>query len=146
MRGFGGRAFLLLALAGLGLSGYLTVLSVVRADLSFCEPYPFLSCEAVIYSSYARILGVPVALVGAGGFAGLFLLGYGNLTAADAGRRLPMGMVILSLLGLAFGSYLTYVELAILRSLCILCFASFLLILPLLGLSLLELRASRRAP
>lgn len=141
----GGRVFLLLATAGLGLSSYLTILSFVRADLAFCEPVPFLSCEAVIYSSYSRILGVPVSLVGAGGFGGLFVLGYANLTTSGVGRQISLAMVALSLMGVAFGLYLTYVEVAILGSLCILCMASFLLILPLLGLSLVELRASGNA-
>lgn len=145
MRSLEGHAFLLLALAGLGLSSYLTVLSFVRADLGFCEPHPFLSCEEVIYSAYSRVLGVPVALVGAVGFGGLFLLGYLSLTTTRAGSWAPMGMAALSLAGVALGAYLTYVELGILGSLCILCFASFLLVLPLAVVSLRWLRASLAA-
>ncbi len=142
----GWRAFLYLSLVGLGLSSYLTAVSIVTADLSYCSPNPFFSCEAVIYSSYSRILGVPVALPSALGFAILFALSYIALwSEPNRGRSLLYGVSGVALMGLAFGVYLTYIELIVIGALCILCFATFLVIIPLALLSLRGLSARPRS-
>ncbi|MCJ2519353.1 MAG: vitamin K epoxide reductase family protein [Candidatus Thermoplasmatota archaeon] len=131
------RAVLYLTLAGLGLSSYLTAVSFVTADLSYCSPNPFLSCEAVIYSPYSRILGIPVALVSAVGFAALFIVSYmALLSRKKSGTALVSAAAVLSTLGLAFGAYLTYLELFVIDSLCALCFATFLIIIPVFLLSI----------
>jgi uncharacterized membrane protein len=135
------RLLLFLSLGGLGLSAYLTAVSLVTTDLSYCAPYPFLSCEAVIYSPFSRIAGVPVALVGAVGFGLLFTLSYAALLGGvDLRRRVLLPTTLIAMAGLGFGVYLTYLELFVIRSLCILCLAAFLLILPVVVLGLWGLR------
>ncbi|MFQ5907832.1 MAG: vitamin K epoxide reductase family protein [Thermoplasmata archaeon] len=125
------RAVLFLSLAGMGLGSYLTVVSFVTVDLSYCEPHPLLSCGTVIGSSYSRILGIPVALIGTLGFLGLFLISYGGLIAqGDARTRLASLGLGLAGVGLAFGGYLTYLELIVIQSLCLLCLAAFTLMVP----------------
>ncbi len=127
----------MLSLGGLGLSSYLTTVSFIVVDLSYCEPLPFLSCEAVIYSPYARVFGIPVALVGALGFAALFVISYIALVSEEQSRfRLDFLAAAISVLGLAFGIYLNYLEFIVIRSLCILCLVTFLLVVPMVVLSL----------
>ncbi|MFQ5838871.1 MAG: vitamin K epoxide reductase family protein [Thermoplasmata archaeon] len=137
------RILLYLSLAGLGLSSYLAAVSFVTADLSFCEPHPLLSCEAVIYSPYSRLLGIPVALIAAVGFAALFTVSYGALMI---GGPLTVRLVYtasgLSIAGLSFGGYLTFLELFVIGSLCLLCLASFLVIVPMALLSVRGLLSS----
>lgn len=135
------RFFLYLSLVGLGLSSYLTAVSLVTVDLSFCEPHPLLSCESVIYSQYSRILGVPVALVGAMGFAALFMLSYGALLFEGGPTKVLSDLAaVISVAGLAFGVYLNYLEFLVIGSLCILCLATFLIIVPMVLLSLRGIR------
>jgi uncharacterized membrane protein len=140
------RLFLCLSLAGIGLSGYLTAVSYVTADLSYCEPYPFLSCEAVIYSPYSRIMGVPVALIGAIGFTLLFIMAYlALILGGSPAERLLVPATVLTFAGLAFGLYLTYLELFVILSLCILCLLTFLIVVPMAVLSLLGLLSEEKA-
>ncbi len=137
MVGTSWRVFLFLSIGGLGLSSYLTAVSLVASDLSYCEPLPFLSCEAVIYSSYSKILGIPVALVGAAGFASLFGISYAALLSeGSSSARFVAPAAAISVLGLAFGLYLNYLEFVVIGSLCLLCFATFLLIIPMAYMSL----------
>lgn len=131
------RFVLYLSLAGLGLSSYLTAVTFVTADLSYCAPHPLFSCETVLRSAYSMLFGVPVALLGLLGFVALFLASYGVLATDGPVQlrfaRLGLG---LALLGLAFGTFLTYIELFVIESVCLLCLASFLLIFPILYLIL----------
>ncbi|MCJ2531248.1 MAG: vitamin K epoxide reductase family protein [Candidatus Thermoplasmatota archaeon] len=131
------RLILYLSLAGLGLGSYLTVVTFVTADLSYCEPHPLFSCDTVITSSYSRLLGVPVALLGTLGFLGVFLTSYGGLIVeGDTRRRLALLGLVLAGAGLAFGIYLTYLELFVIQSVCLLCLATFTLMIPIFYLFL----------
>ncbi len=138
------RVFLVLAIIGLGLSSYLTVVSFVAADLSFCEVDSSFSCDEVIRSQYSRILGIPVALIGAVGFGLLFIIAYVALISEEESFALLPATVALSVIGLGFGAYLTYLELFVIESVCLLCLASFLIILPMAILGVTGLLRRRR--
>lgn len=131
------RVVLYLSLAGMGLGTYLTVVTFVAVDLSYCEPNPLLSCGTVIGSSYSRILGIPVALMGTLGYTGLFVVAYLAPGARNVLRsRLALLGLGLAGVGIAFGTYLTYLELFVIGSVCLLCLTSFLLMVPILVLTL----------
>ncbi len=133
------RAMLFLSLIGLALSSYLTAVSLLTLDVSYCEIGSIFSCDAVIGSQYAYILGIPVALVGAAGFGLIFVISYVAIVSEDEHPSLLLSVAVLSILGLAFGAYLTYVALAVIGSLCLLCLASYLAILPVVFLSITAL-------
>jgi uncharacterized membrane protein len=111
-----------LSLAGIGVAGYLTYVhwfdkSIVCAGFS--------SCAEVAQSEYARIGEVPVALLG--------LLGYVALAAVSAfwlrvGNRFDVWPLLaiwgMSVAGVAYSAYLTYVELFVIDAVCIWCVAS----------------------
>lgn len=121
----GERGWLLLvplSLGGLAASAYLTYSHYADRPTE-CAGVG--SCEFVQTSEYADILGVPVALLGL-----LFFLAFGALVltrlAAGPGR-LPWAQPAafsMALGGLAFVTYLTYVELFVIDAICPWCVAT----------------------
>jgi uncharacterized membrane protein len=79
-------------------------------------------CEAVNTSSYSSLLGVPVAAIGAAGYAALLALAVWALLAGD---RTPAWLndvrLTFASIGLFFAAYLTIVELFILHDICMWC-------------------------
>ena len=82
-------------------------------------------CEAVNTSSYSMLLGIPVAAIGAGGYAALLALAAWALAArANAPVWLNDVRLTFASIGLFFAAYLTYVELFILHEICMWCVIS----------------------
>ena len=103
------------ALAGLGIAAYLTVV-----HYSGGEPVCAIAhgCAVVQSSEYSELAGVPVAVLG--------LLGYLGVLAALArdGEGGRTAAAFLSLAGLGFSAWLTYVEIGVLNAVCIWCVGS----------------------
>ena len=113
-----------LDLIGLAIALYLSIVAL-RGDLPYCGPLK--GCEEVALSEYARIGGIPVAVFGVALSISLFILAIAwtrtdriELLAAHYG---------LSLLGVVFEVYFTYLEVFVIGAVCVWC-ASY-------GLSLL---------
>jgi len=120
----------LLALAGVGIAGYLTWVHYA-GDQPLCLASG--GCEKVQSSEWAKLAGVPVALIG--------LIGYLAILAAlaipgEAGKLLVAGM---SLIGFAFSAYLTYRELFTIEAICQWCVASAVVMTVIAGLSVWRL-------
>jgi uncharacterized membrane protein len=80
------------------------------------------SCETVQSSSWAKVAGIPVALLGLIGYVGLYVSYY--VTAkidGEVGRA--MGFCI-ALIGFGFSMYLTYRELFTIHAICEWCVGS----------------------
>src|SRR5882672_12469135 len=111
-----------------------------RDSSSFCNINSTFDCDVVNRSSYSKIAGIPVALVG--------LLAYLLMLALAVFQRekpeTPALLLFLSSAGLVFSLYLTYVEAAVLRTWCILCLTSLLSIGLITVLSGLRLRRDLR--
>jgi uncharacterized membrane protein len=75
-------------------------------------------CETVQSSRYAEILGVPVAALGLGEYAGLLL---SALLRGEGGALLGLFVTLASVL---FSAYLTYLELFVIYAICQWCVAS----------------------
>ncbi|MEM4288420.1 MAG: vitamin K epoxide reductase family protein [Candidatus Caldarchaeum sp.] len=101
------------SLAGLVLSLYLSI----APSPEFCEITSFISCDRVLSSPYAKLLGVPTALYGAGWFAAASTAAFLSSEKRWAARFLAAW----SLLGLAGVVALVYVELVLIKAVCILC-------------------------
>ncbi len=125
------RATLVLALAGIGVAGYLTW--VHYAELKPICVGGGHACERVQNSEYAALFGVPVALLG--------LLGYlavlGSLALREELGRMVAALV--SITGAAFSLYLTWIEVAELHAICQWCVVSALLMLSLAAISTLRM-------
>jgi uncharacterized membrane protein len=105
-----------LVLLGIGIAGYLTW--VHYAGLSPLCVGGGGGCERVQTSSYAKVVGVPVALLG--------LIGYVSIAATLLVDRPAWRLAgaALALAGLCFSLYLTYLELAVIDAICQWCVAS----------------------
>jgi uncharacterized membrane protein len=107
-----------LAAVGLAVSIYLTSVKLAGA-LPVCGPLK--GCEDVALSPYSEIMGIPVALFGAGFSALVLLL---TLTWWRAGdRRALLASYGLGLFGILFVVYLTYLELFVIHAVCVWCVA-----------------------
>lgn len=123
------------ALAGLGVSGYLTA---VRASGSDPACVVGGGCATVQNSEYAELAGIPVAVLG--------LLAYGALLVAailpgPAGRALGLFTAIV---GVGFSAWLTYAEIVLIEAICAWCVASAVLITLALLLTAARARAGAR--
>jgi len=117
-RGRLGLPLLVLALAGVAIAGYLSLVRLTGGS-AVCDPSH--GCDVVATSPYALLFGIPVAYLG---------LGYALLLSALAGawwwraeRRALAGAYALLLLGTLFAAYLTYLELFVIEAVCIWCAA-----------------------
>ncbi|MFH1142025.1 MAG: vitamin K epoxide reductase family protein [Chloroflexota bacterium] len=127
--GWARMAIVACALAGMVVTGYLTTAHFRHSGL-VC--FVGSSCDVVQSSAYATIAGVPVALVG--------LVGYGVILWAVVGRpRLRnqgLWLYAVALAGFVFCTYLTFVELFVIRAVCSYCLFSYGLITVILALLL----------
>jgi uncharacterized membrane protein len=109
-------AVAVLALAGLGVAGYLTW--VHYADLEPICAGGSGGCERVQTSDYAELAGVPVALLGVIGYAAILA---SLAIPGEAGR---FAGALVALAGFGFSAWLTYVELFEIDAICQWCVAS----------------------
>jgi uncharacterized membrane protein len=105
-----------LDLVGLAIAGYLSSVELA-GNLPYCGPLK--GCEEVALSEYSRIGGVPVAVFGVVLSIALFCLAVAwtrtnlqSLLAAHYG---------LSLFGVVFELYFTYLELFVIGAVCVWC-------------------------
>jgi uncharacterized membrane protein len=93
-------------------------------------------CETVQHSSYAEMLGVPVAALGLLAFLGL------GAAAIARGAWAPLVQATLALSALLFSAYLVYVQLVVIDAVCQWCLASDVAVTAIAGLAVLRLRNS----
>lgn len=105
-----------LDLLGLVIAGYLSV-TELQGGLPYCGPLH--GCEEVATSQYARIGGVPVAVGGVVLSIVLFSLAIAWWRSGSV--VLLAAHYALSLAGVMFEGYFTYLELFVIRAVCIWC-------------------------
>ena len=117
---------LLFTLIGLGITGYLTYTHFADAEL-ICVESGQLDCNAVQSSAYSEIAGVPVAVLGLGAYVTFFLLLVleNSIDFLAVNGRLIMFM--LTLFGVIYSGYLTYIEAFVLEKWCQYCVGSALM-------------------
>ena len=108
-----------LALAGLGVSGYLTVVRFSGDD-----PVCLVGggCHTVQQSDYSELAGIPVAVLGLVGYGALLLAA---ILPGQPGRALGLFTALVSF---GFSAYLTFAELFIIEAICAWCVTSAVLI------------------
>ena len=100
-------------------------------------------CWSVNISRYSMIGGIPVAVLGAVGFLAIIAL---LLLENRGGFWQDKGLMInfgLSLIGVLFSAYLTYLEIAVIHAICPFCVLSAICMLILFGLNLARLAPSK---
>ena len=103
------------AFAGLAIAAYLTVVHYTDAAPVCAIAH---GCATVQQSDYAELAGIPVALLGLGGYVAILV----SLFRDGEGWR--TATAFLSLAGFAFSAWLTYVEIVRIEAICIWCVGS----------------------
>lgn len=128
----------LLSLVGVFVSSYLYLYKIGKIGTMACGTG---GCETVQTSEWARFLGIEVSLLGLLGYLGLFLVALAGLQPPLVARRgVPLLLVAMSGLGVAFAFYLTVLEVFVIHAICYWCVGSAVIILLVLAASLLDLR------
>jgi uncharacterized membrane protein len=112
-------AALVLSLAGLGVSTYLTVDHFAHVPLA-CSDSGLVNCQRVTTSAQSHILGIPVALLGLVFYVAMTAI---NLPLAwrTTDRRVHMLRLAMAVLGMCFVLYLLSAELLIIGNICLWC-------------------------
>lgn len=129
----------LLALAGLGVAGYLSYVET-QMVAAICGPVG--DCNAVQSSAFARLFGVlPVALLGLGAYIAILLAwGWGHYRKGRLARLAGPALYAMTFLGVLYSLYLTYLELYVINAVCIWCLSSAVIMGLLLFLSVQPMR------
>ena len=130
----------LLSLVGLGLATFLSVTFLSGADLA-CGVSG--GCGAVTTSEYSRFLGIPVALLGVGGYAVLLLGNLAALGVPEPPGALRWGVAGVACAGFAFSAYLTATQAFLIGSYCVYCLTSASLMTALMALTVVAAVRSR---
>jgi uncharacterized membrane protein len=130
------RISLALAVLGILVSVYMTIYKLTE-NPNMCLGNG--GCSTVNSSKYAEVYGIPVAVIGIGGYLSilaLLWLEHRNSFLGDNGTLVVFG---LALVGFLFTLYLIYVELALIHALCPFCVTSQVTMTVLFILSVIRL-------
>lgn len=110
------RLMLVLAVIGLGVATYLTIIHYAGINPA-CTAGA--SCIKVQTSQWSKLAGIPVAVLGLVGYIGIV----GSLLASDR-EETRLATLGLTLVGFGFSAYLTYRELFSIHAICEWCASS----------------------
>jgi len=109
-----------LALAGLGVSIYLTIAHFTESALAGCSESGLVNCTKVTTSPESYVFGIPVAVLGLAFY--LFAVAIMSPWAWQARRReVHLARLASLVVGIGFVLYLIYAELFIIGSICLYC-------------------------
>ncbi|GFP24640.1 hypothetical protein HKBW3S42_00278 [Candidatus Hakubella thermalkaliphila] len=125
-----------LAIIGIILAGYLIYLHYSPTEALLCAEGS--GCDVVNKSVYSKIWGIPVAALGLLMYLSILVLAI----LAEKGfhqRTALLSIFFVSLAGVVFSAYLTYVQFFVLYAVCSFCLASAADILLIFGISVTNL-------
>jgi uncharacterized membrane protein len=112
----------ILAVMGLGIATYLAYVEISHVE-AICGPIG--GCNFVQSSPYARILGIPVAVLGVLYYLAIGVLWAGQRSSArEWANRSVLGLLGLAFIGTLFSIYLTILEVFVVRAICTWCLSS----------------------
>lgn len=130
------RASLFLSVIGLLDSLYLIYIKINPASL-LCSAAG--GCEAVNTSVYSTFHGIPIAVFGALAYAAILALLLLESRQTRFEEWAPIITFGLSLAGMLYSAYLTYIEIAVLHQICPYCVTSAIAITLIFILSIIRL-------
>jgi vitamin-K-epoxide reductase (warfarin-sensitive) len=113
-----------LALAGVVVSSVSLRHHYGTTQTNYCDFGDSFNCDIVNRSVYSTVFGIPDALIGIVGYGLLLSLATFYRTKTET----PLMLLIASTVGLGFALYLTYIEMFVLATWCVLCLSSLTLI------------------
>jgi uncharacterized membrane protein len=132
-----------LCLIGLGVAGYMSFIEFTETE-AFCGPVG--NCNTVQQSSYATLFGfLPVGILGLLGYLSILILWLvSRLDLPDYDHLVKMLLWALSLIGILFSIYLTFLEPFVIGATCMWCISSAVIMTALFLLATRELNASNQ--
>jgi uncharacterized membrane protein len=113
-------ATFVLALAGLGVSIYLTIAHFTESALAGCSESGLVNCTKVTTSPQSYVFGIPVAVLGLAFF--VFAVAIMSPWAWQSARHeVHLVRIASMVVGIGFVLYLVYAELFIIGSICLYC-------------------------
>lgn len=125
---------IILAFLGIGIMGYLTYIHYVNAQ-SFCDLSETVSCDIVTTSIYSEILGIPISIAGLSYFALVLLFLLFNKS-----KNVFRYIFFLTVLMIIPSLYFSFLEVAVIKAVCILCESSKVLMFLILSMSFYKAR------
>ncbi len=113
-------ATLLLGVAGLGVSVYLTITHFDTHVALACPKTSTFNCETVTTSAQSHIAGIPVAVLGLAFFIPMIALCLPAAWRSDD-RRIHLARLLLSITGVGMIIYLIIAELFLIKAICLWC-------------------------
>lgn len=114
-------AAILCAVIGILDSAYLSYTKLVHTEV-FCGTSS--QCSTVNNSSYAEVAGIPIALLGMGAFLTILVLLFMEGRNKFWENNLPTILFGITLIGVLYSAFLTYIEIAVLHAICPYCVVS----------------------
>lgn len=130
------RVSLGLAVLGILVSVYMTIYKLTDIG-GMCLGNG--GCHTVNSSSYAELYGIPVAVIGVGGYLSILILLWLERSSSFLTANGTLIVFALALLGFLFTLYLIYVEIARIHALCPFCVTSQVTMTVLFILSVIRL-------
>jgi uncharacterized membrane protein len=115
-----------LAVVGVGVASYLSFVEMTGAR-AVCGPVG--DCNTVQQSPYARLLGVPIGVLGVGGYVAMvvaWVMGAIGRVRLRNGARVALWVMALG--GTAFSMYLTFLEPFVIGATCAWCLSSAVIV------------------
>ena len=126
------KAELALCVAGLGVSGYLSLVHLTEGQITLvCSTSGAINCERVTTSAQSMVGPLPVAFLGVGWF--LVMLG---LVMSSTNASWSWASLAWAFGGVAFVLYLIYAELFLIGAICLWCTVVHLLVVALFLMNL----------
>jgi uncharacterized membrane protein len=123
-----------LALAGLGVSIYLTIAHFTEAPLAGCSVSGLVNCTKVTTSPQSYVFGIPVAVLGLAFYVAAVVL-MSPWAWRSARREIYLIRLASLVIGIGFVLYLLYAELFIIGSICLYCTSVHAITFVLFGLT-----------
>lgn len=125
----------LFSVLGMGVMAYLTYLHFAGGS-SFCDLSATVSCSTVNKSIYSEVFGIPISILGFGFFAAILGI---ILQSAEWSFAYPL--IFISTVAMLVPSlYLSYVEYFVIKSVCIFCETSKVLMLLIAATAFFQIR------
>jgi uncharacterized membrane protein len=136
---------LVLALAGVGVSTYLTIAHYTTPAILACSASGTIDCARVTTSEQSTVLGVPVAVLGLVFFVALSVLCLPVAWRSDR-RMVHLARLAATTIGIAFVLWLIYAELFIIGAICLWCTVAHVLAFGLFAITLVTAPDTLRDP
>jgi uncharacterized membrane protein len=126
---------LVLALAGVGISTYLTIAHYTSPAILACSASGTIDCARVTTSEQSTVLGIPVAVLGLVFFFAMSVLCLPVAWRSDR-RMVHLARLAAASIGIAFVLWLVYAELFIIGAICLWCTVAHVLAFALFAITL----------